>query len=235
MLETEASTTGRTRAAGALSDTVTHRVGRAQPGTVRLWSIQPLAVWEQHRRHQHLYVDLSWIDGDQYLLDHLWMYDWMREQMAQRLSGYGGHYPWWAHFRPKPDLRRRIWEIEPYGSRHVRLETAIDTERVLLSNLEAWWHGIGERWYVPIDDADGDAWHAEMQRQGRLLCEWPLPEPWHSRRAASWERIFDVDTLARGGWWPDSGVQATFERLDLADVVGVTEFTARGRPFPEET
>lgn len=68
-----------------------------------------------------------------------------------------------------------------------------------------------------------------LEAAGVDELEEPLPEPWNRRRAATWERIFDVDELVvRAGW--ESWVQATFERLDLADVVEVTEFlVAPGR------
>jgi len=223
-----------TKEAPKLLRATTYRVGKPRPGTLRLWSIQPLTTWEQLRRHQSLYVDLDKIDDPDFILNYLWMYDWMREQMAQRLPHYGGHYPWWAYFRPKPDLRRRAWDMGPLGTRYVRLQLAIGAERVLLSNLEAWFSGIGIDWYVQTDEADGEAWDAEWERHGLALYEDSLPEPWQSRKTTSWERIFDVDALAGGGWWEDQ-VQATFERLDLADVIAVTEFTARGCSFHEET
>jgi hypothetical protein len=59
-----------------------------------------------------------------------------------------------------------------------------------------------------------------------------VPEPWRSQTIASWQRIFEFDMLARSGQFEDE-VQATFERLDLADVIAVTEFTARRRPEPD--
>jgi hypothetical protein len=219
-----------TKEAPKLLRATTYRVGKPRPETLRLWSIQPLTTWEQLRRYQSLYVDLDKIDDPDFILNYLWMYDWMREQMAQRLPNYGGHYPWWAYFRPKPDLRRKIWEIEAFGTRYVRLELAIEPDRVLLSNLEAWWSGMGDYCFVAFDDSDGEAWKSETEQQGLGFASWPLPEPWHTRRVASWERIFDLDALARGGKWPGK-LQATFERLDLADVVAVTEFTARGCSF----
>jgi hypothetical protein len=86
---------------------------------------------------------------------------------------------------------------------------------------------------MTTDDTEFEAWSAELKQHG-LWASRSLPEPWNTRRAASWERIFDVDMLARSGQFEDE-VQATFERLDLADVIAVTEFTARGRPEPDQS
>lgn len=207
---------------------------RARPGTVRLWTIQPVAVWDELRCRQSLYVDLHRMDESHWFEDLHWQYDWMREQMARRLPHYEGHYPWWAYLRPKPDLRQMMWDIGPCGARYVRLELAIEPCRLLLSNLEAWFNGMWDHGYVAIDHADYDAWAMQLRHEGYRPSEWPLPEPWHSRRVASWERIFDLELLAGGNAWTDM-VQATFERLELSDVVAVTEFTARGRPPGEKS
>ena len=80
------------------------------------------------------------------------------------------------------------------------LELAVEPERVLLS-------GYGD-WHFVLSD-----WH--------LLSEGhePPPEPpGPEERARSWERIFDVDAIRE-----TNTIQACWERLDLADVVRVTE------------
>jgi hypothetical protein len=66
------------------------------PGTLRLWSIQPLAVWDRLQTEGELYVDPA---HPEFLPDAPeWRssYDWLCEQMAARTEGYAGHYPWWA-------------------------------------------------------------------------------------------------------------------------------------------
>jgi Domain of unknown function (DUF3841) len=198
----------------------TYRVGRARPGTLRLWTIQPFAVWERLRRCQALYVDSVLSDQD-----FLTQYDWMREQMARRLQDYQGHSPWWAWFRPKPDLRRWHACCAAAGSRGVRLELAVPAERVLLSN-EATWLCVLNGWYLGRTRAEYEAWNREIERESLDDSAGRLPEPWAARVVASWEHIFDIEALAAGDEWSDA-VQATFERLELADVVAVTEFTAR--------
>jgi len=71
-------------------------------------------------------------------------------------------------------------------------------------------------------ECEDNAWNKELKENGLdPYQEHPLPEPWHSRMVASWERIFDVDDLR-----DTNTIQACFERLELNDVVTVTEFTA---------
>jgi hypothetical protein len=67
----------------------------------------------------------------------------------------------------------------------------------------------------------------ELSQQGLSPVDQYLPEPWFSRVIASWERIFDLEAIMATNEWSDV-VQANFERLDLEDVVAVTEFTGRG-------
>jgi hypothetical protein len=222
----------KAEAVARLPRAVTHRVGKPRPDTLRLWTIQLLAVWEQLQRHQALYVQLEQVDPeDSHLLDYTEQYDWMREPMARRLPSYGGRYPWWAYLRPKPDLRGSAWNMGPLGTRYVRLELAVEPERVLLSNVDAWWGRACTDLYMEADAADEEVWYAELRQHG-IQSSLSLPRAFNLRRASSWERIFEFEALARTGRFEDE-VQATFERLELADVVAVTEFTARCRPEPD--
>ncbi len=198
----------------------TQTIGKPRPGTTRLWTIQPLRVWERLREQRTLWADPT---GEAFFQDFQDSYDWTRGQMHRRLPGYGGRYPWWAYTH-KPDLRR----YKPGTGRMVRLELAVPPERVLLSAYGAW-HSVLNLWYLPqaMDDEgyerESDAWEEELKRHGLNPCRsHPLPEPWHSRMTASWERIFDVEDLRE-----TNTVQACFERLDMEDVVRLTVFTPR--------
>lgn len=200
---------------------VTRIVGKAKPGTIRLWTIQPLWVWERLCEQEMLYSDPT---QEEFFQDFQAAYDWMRDQMHRRLPVYAGHYPWWA-YEHKPDLRHRYRDGP---GRHVRLELAVPTERVLLSAYGAW-HFVLNPSYLPhsADDAgfeqETNAWEEELKQNGlEPYKDHLLPEPWHSRMTATWERIFDVDDLRE-----TNTIQACFERLDLADVVKVTIFTPR--------
>ena len=200
---------------------VSYRVNRPLPSTVRLWTLQPILVWEELRQHGSLYVDpVHHSDVDDFQKK---AYEWLREQTAQRIPGYRGHYPWWANDF-KLDLRSQRKAFGKPGERYVRLELAVPQEQVLLSAYGAW-HCVLNRWYLPYaTDPDGwdqesAAWEAELTVQGIDRWSSALPEPYHSRMVASWNRIFDADDLRE-----TNTIQATFERLALENVVTVTEY-----------
>jgi hypothetical protein len=205
-------------------------VHRPRTGAIRLWTVQPKLVWESLLKRGELYVDLTQIETPIEAAPYAWAYDYMREQMAQRLPNYQGHYPWWAWFDPKPDLRRAVFRrYAPPGTRAVRLKLAIPAERVLLSNYQAWFCVLN-RWQLWLGDEEAEppefeSVAARQQAEADRAAEpvWPLSAPWQFRIVPSWERMFDLEAT-RSGW--GSEVQATFERLELADVVAVTEFTA---------
>jgi len=79
-------------------------VSRRESGT-KLVTVQPAAVWERLRREKCLFVDPA--RPDFYGRRYLTAYDWLREQMHQRLDGYGGHYPWWAWLDREPKYMMR--------------------------------------------------------------------------------------------------------------------------------
>ncbi len=205
------------------SRAVTYIINSVRPNTVRLWTIQPLWVWERLCKQKSLFSDPSQLE---HFLDWKEDYDWMRNQMRRRLPNYLGHYPWWA-YDYKTDLRHRHTDS---SGQHVRLELGVPQERVLLSAYGAW-HCALNKLYLPyaIEDAEyqheSDAWDEELERYGlNPYSGYPLPEPWQTRMTASWERIFDVDDLRE-----TNTIQACFEHLDLEDVLKVTVFTPR--PF----
>ena len=205
---------------------VTRRIAGARPGTVRLWTIQPVSVWEKLREARTLWVDPT---DPEFTHEFREAYDWMCRQMRQRLSEYEGHYPWWA-YDYKLDLRS--FRYQGTLGRRVRLELALPPERVLFSAYGAWHFVLGPS-YLPqaADDAgyerEGDAWDEELAGLGLdPYAVDPLPAPLHSRMVASWDRVFDVEDLR-----DTNTIQACFERLELNDVVKVTEFTAVPRSF----
>lgn len=196
---------------------------------MRLWTIKPIEVWKRLQQEKTLLVDPmhpDFLEKDEHLLA---AYEWMREQMTRRLPNYEGNHPWWA-YDYKLDLRAHRFHTYPPNERGVRMELEIPQEKILLSAYGAW-HCVLSRWYLPYAtdpedyEREGDAWNAEAKAHGvdTYQNSVPLPEPWESRMRASWERIFDVDDLRE-----TNTIQATFERLELAEVVRVTEFVSVG-------
>ena len=206
--------------------TSVNRMSHSNPDTIRLWTMKPLAVWEALQREGELYVDEALIpDLDEYFAP----YAWMRKQMRQRVPGYTGRYPWWA-YDYKLDLRTQRYQVSPPGARYVRMELAVPRARVLLSAYGEWHTVLGGGFLSSATD-DTDQEDAERNfaievRSAGIERYWRpwLPEPFQSRRARSWERIFDVEELRE-----TNTIQATFELLALREVVAVTPFTAARR------
>jgi hypothetical protein len=200
------------------------RVNRSRPGTIRLWTLHEIAVWEVLQHHGQLYVnpDLRKLD-----MDFQEPYAWMRGQMARRLPVYRGHDPWWAYDYP-PDLRQHRHLAGEPGTRQVRLELAVPREEVLLSAYGGWHFVLGGSYLPPSADPDehrqqSEAWERETSH---LASEQRNPlslEPFRTRILRSWDRIFDVEDLRA-----TNTIEATFECLRLADVVSVVEFTVAG-------
>lgn len=188
---------------------------------MRVWTIQPLEAWERLQASRALYAD-----GRRIWPEFRCAFQWMREQILQRIPGYAGRYPWWAWAHPRPDLRRAGYL--PRSTRGVRLELELPGREVLLSSFDAW-HIVLNQGYLALDEAEFDDFYRRFEAEVAEPHIWPPPEPWHTAIVASWERIFDLEALAANSNWngPVSHVQAAFERLRLQDVRHVTCFVAR--------
>jgi hypothetical protein len=185
---------------------------------IRLWSLQPSEVWEALQREGVLQVDASHpgFRCDQDIFQE--SYEWMRRQMARRITGYSGGFPWWAYTH-KVDLRR-CRRTAPQGEPWARLELRLPRERVLLSRYDTW-HYVLSGWYLPedLDDELEAARWAESLPETGWKPGTPVPEPWRTQRAQSWERIFDLNETSE-----EYTVQAVFEELIIQDVVRVDHY-----------
>lgn len=202
-----------------------YRVNRSKPNTVRLWTLQEIAVWDSLRKEGQLCVDPALRDLDPYFRE---PYDWMCSQMLRRIFGYQGHDPWWAYDYPV-DLRSYRYHAGSPGERMVRLELAVPWEQVLLSAYGSWHYVLSQDYLPQASDEEAfwqenDTWELERQALVREGKDWMMLEPYRTRVMRSWERIFDVEELRA-----KETIQATFEVLRLADVVSVTEFTVAHR------
>jgi hypothetical protein len=188
-------------------------------GTIRAWTIQPWAVWERVAAGDAVTVDWRYCAN----LHHA--YDWLREQLLERIPGYAGHYPWWAYGQ-QPDLRAHR-HLQPRGHDFARLELRLPVERAVA--LPHWaWDLVFQGRYVDADRRVSNAWQRRYRRAVPDEDVWPPPEPWRSELYASWERIFDPAFPVRG-WsaWSrrvERSTEVVFEVLDRAVVRGVTRF-----------
>ena len=105
---------------------------------MRLWTIQTKDTWARAEESGVLKCNELHIDADKEIDS--WLrpaYDWMVRQLEQRVKNYPRNkYPIWAWYHPKPDLRRS--GHLPRGTSGVRVEFLVSSDRVLLSDFEAW-------------------------------------------------------------------------------------------------
>ena len=177
-------------------------------------------------------------------------YDWMRQQMKQRVDGYRGNWPWWAwhtwmthdHGKKvhKPDIRTIKWQ---QGSgQHVRLELEIPDNKVLLSCFDGW-HGPLNKRYLAWDEEEEAAFYAAYDairpqkytlRDLRENNAPPLTkeqqtvlESLQQRKEESWQRCFDLEWMRNSHYRGADMVQACFEELHLKYVRGFTVFQGK--------
>jgi hypothetical protein len=215
-----------------LPASITGVVRDTSPEAIRLWTVQPAAVWEALKQQGRLYVDRRNPEFLENVAGYLHAYEWMQEQMSYRIPSYKWHLPWWAY--PDPiDLRRFRWHAGSPGRKLVRLELLVSREEVLVSSLGLWDRVLAYD-LVPRSRGPGEAeielskWYEDLGQNGIAnqsgfgKCHDPYPEPWNSRLRGSWGHIFDVDSQGTS-----ETIQAAFECLNLADVVKVSEFLSR--------
>lgn len=184
---------------------------------ISLWTIQHSAAWESAQ-------EAGVLKGDARHVDESWRppYRWMIEQMRERLPRYDGAYPIWAYVQNKPDLRKRHFSR---GTPGVRIAFVASPEDILISSFTAW-HTVLAGHYCALSEEDANSFDADND----ILSVWAENDQDPERTAAimkSWERIFDVETLAATpDWWGDS-LQATVGSVMLDQIIEATPFTSK--------
>lgn len=150
-------------------------------------------------------------------------YEWMAGRMAERLPPpSAGVDPWplwaWSTWRGQAAPDPLAEEYAEHDLWMVGFE--IPARDVLLSDFHGWHHCLNG-WYLPDlyapDEgvAEGEAFDADLEAAGVEWLERPYPSPFRERVEESWKRVFDVNGAC-------DDVQATFWRIDLAQVVSET-------------
>ncbi|MEA5074223.1 MAG: DUF3841 domain-containing protein [Eubacterium aggregans] len=189
---------------------------------IRLWTIQPLAVWEQLQKIGTFRCDAN-LAKCMKACEFESAYQWMAKQMWKRIGEppTGVTYPIWAWHtlewqHKKPDLRRM--EFRGYRGKHVCMEIEISEDKVLLSD-EADWHFVLNDSYMP-----------SAQNQKALDRQWEsfehlLEEEKRVTKEKSWESIFTVSPPLYDEWNQTGRyIQATFWELNLDQVRDVRYF-----------
>jgi hypothetical protein len=126
-------------------------------------------------------------------------YEWMRSRMAERIPGFSGDLPVWAHL--KGQNPRRIESIR----NRVRIIAMVPRGRMLISDLQAWDMAIVDG---PIceNEAEYDAFPEDRD----------VTETWH--------RAFEIiDQPRHDGRWAKAptDLQACVDRIALDEIVSV--------------
>ena len=186
---------------------------------MRVWTVQPLIVWESLQTTGTLVVDSALYSYSDYIP---WQYEWLARQLQDRIPGYSGGLPWWAYCT-KPDLRW-VRHRRAMGTPQVRIELEVKDALA----MPCWaWNEVYCGQFLSSTEREHDAWHLAMRQDVPDEDEWPLPEPWRSELETSWLRVFDSD-LPKDGWTDVSKKrvceEAVFEMLRLEDVCAMTRF-----------
>jgi hypothetical protein len=201
-----------------------------------LWSIISQEAWIELQKKGRLRTNRNHITED-----FLHSYLWMKKQMEHRLRSppWGKNaFPVWAWYqwdgkkRRMPDLRSG-GHLEK-GDRGVRLECNLPQDRILLSDFELW-HFVLNYGYLPENDEDDSRFENILKKKQMSVVRFghknPMPLKYHKMLEKSWERIFDLDWIARNpNFYPNDehqSIQATLWELNLTDVIRATDFIAR--------
>lgn len=200
---------------------------------MRLWTIQPLTVWEQLQQQEQLHVDEACLPYGGHTPER---YRWLASRLTEMLPDYPGTLPWWAYCE-KPDLRR-LRHYRPAGQPQVRLELEPRPGDYLTFPVWAW-HTVYCGDYVSPTHQEHAGWMDALRQAVPDEDTWPLPEPWKTQLEASWHRLFNT-ALPPVPWdeWcigQSGSREAVLGLLRLADVRRVTPFVGTDRrTHPDE-
>ncbi|MDA7978037.1 MAG: DUF3841 domain-containing protein [Pirellulales bacterium] len=188
---------------------------------MHLWTIQRKEVW-----------DLLQAEGTLFVPPRKWTppsYVWIQGQFRERVAGYQGNLPWWAHCKkPRLSLHRDSYH---YREKFVRLELVVPDKRVL--SFPCWaWDRVFCQDYLAVTKREYENWETTLAAAGVTEDDYPLPQPWQNKMRKSWLRLFDPNlprtTWDSDGFWKASTCrEAVFESLNLKQVRSVA--VARGK------
>lgn len=188
---------------------------------MKLWTIQPVEVYEQILKRGYYVCDGR--KTDKHFRER---YKWLCQQMKEKIGKPPKNvsYPVWAWHtrnfkRKKPDLRSSEYGYS--GTKMVCLEIDIPDNEVLLSDFDAW-HCVLNKWYL-----NTECWDEETFDKDHAWLDSLLPEERKKVIEKSWQGIFNLepketDWCARGKW-----IQATFWILKKEYIKKVQFFTVR--------
>jgi hypothetical protein len=175
---------------------------------MRLWTVQPVAVWEQLRADGHAVVDPARVNPEGWVHPR---YAWLARELRARIAGRRGRLPWWAYCA-RPDLRW-VRHSRPAGSHEVRIE--FEAPDGTFADFPCWaWNEVFYGSFLALSGTEYRAWRARLRLAGVSEDEEPLPEPFQAELEASWRRLFRPDLPARS--WRRADRRRAREAVALA-------------------
>jgi hypothetical protein len=209
------------------------RIGMMKVGheSLRVWTIQPVEVWQQLQQLGELRVDATRLPYSSGYVPE--SYYWLTRQLRKRVPNWDSDLPWWVYCE-RPDLRQ-FRHCRPWGSQEVRLE--IEPAISLADTFPVWaWNQVYTRQYLAKTRAEAERWEARRWQAVPDEDLWPLPDPWRAELESSWERLFD-STFPQTCWDSEAlgangGREGVLNCLRLDEVRNVTPFVGCDRRSP---
>jgi len=197
---------------------------------MRLWTLQPVEVYETLKRDKVFRADpKKSLEEDEDLFAE--PYKWMIEQMENRIGPRpkGVELPVWAWYRWSNTSFRP--NITTYAAdtlntvEVVRMDLEVESP-VLLSDFDNW-HFVLNYWYLAANEWDEENYQARREAEGfDLSCRHLNKKDvsiGHEEIKKSWENIFNIG-FGNGYVTDGNSIQATFWELKLDWVKNVKQF-----------
>lgn len=190
-----------------------------------LWTIQNEAQW-QHFQHKGVLTALA---TDTISADFEKPYQWMMQQMAQRIAPRPDtHYPiwcwhtYWNAQKRRPDLRQAAHL--PKGTKGVLLSFEATEKEVLLSDFDLWHHVLNGFAIAP-----SVALARQLDEWWHLYPQTPYPPHLQHEIEKTWEKIFDLDW--QDSFWTEKRtekrIQGCLWEIRWEQISAAQSFTAR--------
>lgn len=192
---------------------------------MKLWTIQPLEVWNELQSKGYFVCDSEKSDFIKSYKCFKDSYDWLVGEMEKRVGKRpkGINYPIWAWYirdwkYKKPDLRESGYGLK--GENLVCIEIEKKDRDVVLTDFDTW-HFVLNNGYI-----DKSISEKEWEKNMAWFDSLPIRQQ-EKLKKESWQEIFNItpfknDWMQRGRY-----VQATFWYLSLQEVQKIQIFKAR--------
>lgn len=188
------------------------RIIRSKDPTIKIYTFQHIDVLKVLEKEGVFYPkernifknpdDRKWFGSS---------YNWMKNQMNQRLDNYSGETPIWGWIEQPGNISVR----KSFGANQVRLTANVDRNRVLLSDFDLW-HAVLNNYYLSLTSAE-----EERIDSGKVVVS-------QEDKEKRWEYIFDLTKPPQrimdyvfGQPYSGRMVQACIDGLKLSEIENI--------------